>query len=216
MENINRRAVLKILSAAPVAASFALTEAEAQQAHHLAETARQAAQQAGVAFTPKFFTPGEYQTVRMLSDLIIPADERSGGAIDAGVPEFMDFTMVDQPARQVAMRGGLAWLDLECQRRFDKTFVGASDASARRPRRHRDLRRAQARPDARPGVLPQLPRPHGDRLLDDQDGDDRPRLHGQHRRAEVGRLPSRAAQEVGAVADRRREPRTTRTTRNAF
>ena len=127
MENINRRALLKILSAVPVAASFALTDAEAQQAHHLAETARQVAKKAGVAYTPKFFTPAEYQTVRVLSDLIIPADERSGGAIDAGVPEFMDFTMVDQPARQVAMRGGLAWLDLECQRRFDKTFVGASD-----------------------------------------------------------------------------------------
>jgi gluconate 2-dehydrogenase gamma chain len=128
MENMNRRALLKILSAAPIAASFALTEAEAQQAHHLAEGARQVAQQGGVAYTPKFFTPAEYQTVRMLSDLIIPADDRSGGAIDAGVPEFMDFTMADQPARQVAMRGGLAWLDLECQRRFDKTFVGASDA----------------------------------------------------------------------------------------
>ena len=37
MDNINRSArLLKILSAAPVAASFALTEAEAQQAHHLA------------------------------------------------------------------------------------------------------------------------------------------------------------------------------------
>ena len=43
MDNINRRALLKILSAAPVAASFALTEAEAQQAHHLAEAARQTA-----------------------------------------------------------------------------------------------------------------------------------------------------------------------------
>ena len=158
MENINRRALLKILSAVPVAASFALTDAEAQQAHHLAETARQVAKQAGVAYAPKFFTPAEYQAVRVLSDLIIPADERSGGAIDAGVPEFMDFTMVDQPARQVAMRGGLAWLDLECQRRFDKTFVGASDAD-----RHAVLRdiatygEHQARADARPGVLSQLP-----------------------------------------------------------
>jgi hypothetical protein len=40
----------------------------------------------------------------------------------------MDFTMVDQPARQVAMRGGIAWLDLDCQRRFDTTFVAATDA----------------------------------------------------------------------------------------
>ena len=125
---LGRRTLLKILSAAPVAASFALTEAEAQDAHNHVVAARQTAQQTGVAFTPKFFTPAEYQSVRILSDLIIPADERSGGAIDAGVPEFMDFTMIDQPARQVAMRGGLAWLDLECQKRFDKTFVGASAA----------------------------------------------------------------------------------------
>jgi gluconate 2-dehydrogenase gamma chain len=127
MENMNRRAALKILSSAPVAAGFALTEAEAQEAHHQAQEARQAAQKTGKPFAAKFFTAHEYQTVRLLADLIIPADERSGSATAAGVPEFMDFTMVDQPARQVAMRGGLAWLDLECQRRFDKTFVGATD-----------------------------------------------------------------------------------------
>jgi len=127
MDNINRRAALKILSAAPVAAGFALTEAEAQQAHHQAQQAKQAAQKTGKPFAPKFFTAHEYQTVRVLSDLIIPADDRSGSATAAGVPEFMDFTMIDQPARQVAMRGGLAWLDQECQRRFDRTFVGATD-----------------------------------------------------------------------------------------
>jgi len=128
MDTLNRRTLLKLLSAAPVAAGFALTEAEAQQAHHLAQEARQAAQKAGTAYKPKFFTSHEYQTVRRLGDLIIPADDRSGSASDAGVPEFMDFTMVDQPERQVAMRGGLAWLDLECQRRFDATFVAATDA----------------------------------------------------------------------------------------
>ena len=144
MENMNRRSLLKMLSAAPVAASFALTDAEAQDAHHLAETARQAAQKTGVAYAPTFFTAAEYQTVRVLSDLIIPADERSGGAIDAGVPEFMDFTMIDQPTRQVAMRGGLAWLDLECQKRFDKTFVGATNDQ--RQSVLRDLASAEARP----------------------------------------------------------------------
>src|SRR5918992_1654932 len=128
MDTMNRRVVLKLLSSAPVAAGFALTEAEAQQAHRQAQAARQTAKRTGTPFKPKFFTAHEYQTVRVLCDLIIPADERSGGATDAGVPEFMDFTMVDQPARQVAMRGGLAWLDLECQRRFDKTLVGSTDA----------------------------------------------------------------------------------------
>ena len=131
MTNLNRRDLIKLLSAAPVAAGFAFTEAEAQQAHHLAQTARQTAQKTGAAFKPQFFTQHEYQTVRVLSDLIIPKDERSGGAIDAGVPEFMDFIMIDQEDRQVAMRGGLAWLDLESQRRFDKTFLAAADAERR-------------------------------------------------------------------------------------
>ncbi len=128
MDAINRRTLLKIMSAAPAAAAFALTDAEAQQAHHLATQARAAAQKKGAAFAPKFFTPHEYATVRMLADLIIPKDDRSGGATDAGVPEFMDFTMIDQPARQVAMRGGLSWLDGESQRRYDQRFVTATAA----------------------------------------------------------------------------------------
>ena len=65
--------------------------------------------------------------MRTLADIVIPKDERSGSATDAGVPEFMDFMMIDQPARQVAMRGGLAWLDVECQKRFDKTFLDCAD-----------------------------------------------------------------------------------------
>jgi gluconate 2-dehydrogenase gamma chain len=75
---------------------------------------------------PKFFTPEEYQTVRALVDLVIPRDGRSGSATDAGVPEFMDFMMADQdtsPEARTAMRGGLAWTDAECRRRFGKRFV---------------------------------------------------------------------------------------------
>jgi hypothetical protein len=125
---LNRRAVLKMLSAAPAAAAFAVTDLEAQQAHHLADQAREAAQKTGTKFAPKFFTAHEYATVRVLVDLIIPKDERSGSATDAGVPEFMDFTMIDQPARQVAMRGGLSWLDGESQRRYDQRFVSATPA----------------------------------------------------------------------------------------
>jgi hypothetical protein len=110
--------MLQILGAAPVAAGFTWTEAEAAQAAKAAQTAKRPA-----AFKPKFFTAHEYATVRVLVDLIIPKDDRSGSATDAGVPEFMDFMMDDQPNRQTAMRGGLAWLDLECQDRSDKTFL---------------------------------------------------------------------------------------------
>lgn len=128
MSTINRRTLLKLISAAPVAAGFAWTDAEAQQAHQHAQAARAATKAGAAAFKPKFFTAHEYQTVRVLVDLIIPKDERSGSATDAGVPEFMDFMMVDQPLRQTAMRGGLGWIDRECLSRYDKPFVACTAA----------------------------------------------------------------------------------------
>lgn len=120
---MKRREALKLFLATP-AAIFTWTEAQATQAGAAAQAARSAA----TPFTPKFFTPGEYRLVQVLADIVIPKDERSGSATDAGVPEFMDFMMIDQPTRQVAMRGGLAWLDVECQKRFDKTFLNSADA----------------------------------------------------------------------------------------
>ena len=120
---MKRRDVLKILLAAP-AATIAWTDAEAMQAASAAQTARAAAQ----SFVPKFFSAAEFKLVTTLADIVIPKDERSGSASDAGVPEFMDFMMIDQPARQVAMRGGLAWLDHECQQRFDKIFLDCTEA----------------------------------------------------------------------------------------
>ena len=121
---MKRREVLKLLLAAP-AVGFSWTDAEAMQAGTAAQAARAAA--AAKPFVAKFFTAGEFRLVRTLVDIIIPKDERSGSATDAGVPEFMDFMMIDQPERQVAMRGGLAWLDVTCQQRFDKTFLSCTE-----------------------------------------------------------------------------------------
>ena len=124
---IDRRAMLKALASAPLAAGFAWTPAEAAEAHRHLQAAKVAAK-AGAPFKPKFFTAHEYETVRVLTDLILPRDGRSGSATEAGVPEFMDFMMRDQPGRQTAMRGGLAWLDLECGKRFASMFVSCTDA----------------------------------------------------------------------------------------
>jgi hypothetical protein len=119
----NRRTVIRSLAAAPLAAGMVWTEAEAHEAHQQAKAAGAAAQKTATPFKPKFFTRHEYATVTLLVDLIIPRDDRSGSATDAGVPQFMDFMMTDQPARQTAMRGGLAWLDRECVTRFEKDFL---------------------------------------------------------------------------------------------
>src|SRR5260370_42590616 len=123
MKNITRRAALKLVTSAPVAAAMVWTPVEAQQAHRHAEQAKRQAAKQGTTFKPKFFTALEYATVGVLVDLIIPKDERSGGATEAGVPEFMDFMMVDQPRRQVAMRGGLALVDRLSQDRFGKRVL---------------------------------------------------------------------------------------------
>ena len=82
----------------------------------------------------KFFTAHEWATVRMLVDYIIPRDERSGSATDAKVPEYMDFLLAEKDANvntQIAIRGGLGWLDTECHKRFEKTFIAATDAQRR-------------------------------------------------------------------------------------
>jgi gluconate 2-dehydrogenase gamma chain len=128
---MKRRTVLKLLGSAPIAAVMVWTPAEAEQAHHEAQRSRRDAQRRGVPFHPKFFSAHEYATVVVLVDLIIPRDERSGSATDAGVPEFMDFMMIDQPRRQVAMRGGLALIDRICEERFDKPFVACRDEERR-------------------------------------------------------------------------------------
>jgi gluconate 2-dehydrogenase gamma chain len=128
---LSRRAMLELLAGAPAAAALLWTPAEAQQAHEHAETARAKGTPGAAAFTPKFFTAHEYATVAVLVDLIIPRDERSGSATDAGVPQFMDFMMIDQPQRQTAMRGGLALVDRLSEDRVGKRVVNATGAERR-------------------------------------------------------------------------------------
>jgi len=132
MATMDRRDALWALASAPLAAAaITWTETDVEAASQAAAQARQTALQAKAPYKPKFFTTNEWTTVGVLVDLIIPRDEKSGSATEAGVPEFMDFMMVDQPARQTAMRGGLAWLDHECQVRFDKRFSVCTDAERR-------------------------------------------------------------------------------------
>jgi hypothetical protein len=119
---MDRRRALEILASIPLASVFSLTGAEVARAQEAVRS----------YFTTRFFTDHERRTVRVLVDLILPKDERSGSATEAGVPEFMDFIMLDQPERQAAMRGGLAFLDLESKERFGSAFAdcAASDQAA--------------------------------------------------------------------------------------
>ena len=124
MADMNRREVIGLLATAPLAAAFRWTPESVREASaRVQETLAR-----GTPYEPKQFTPHEWDTVRVLVDLILPKDERSGSATEAGVPEFMDFMLGDDPDLQTPVRGGLAWLDHECDDRYGKTFVACTAA----------------------------------------------------------------------------------------
>lgn len=75
-----------------------------------------------------FFTQEEMESIIILSDIILPADEESVSATQAGVPEFIEFIVKDIPEHQLPMRGGLMWLKRESNQRFGKSFNDLSPA----------------------------------------------------------------------------------------
>ena len=70
----------------------------------------------------------ELGTIAVLCDIILPATPTAGSANDADVPAFIEFIVKDMPNHQLPMRGGLMWLDIESNRRFNKQFIAATDA----------------------------------------------------------------------------------------
>jgi hypothetical protein len=122
---MRRRDAIGALAAGATATLLDWTPAQAATALEQSRAARGS----GQAFQPRFFTAHEWDTVRLLVDLVIPRDARSGSATDAGVPEYMDFLLADGSADQgTAMRGGLAWIDIECRKRFGKALVDCATA----------------------------------------------------------------------------------------
>jgi hypothetical protein len=119
---LNRREAIGLVASLPMA-SLVIGREEAVAA--AAEVAQ------SKPYALRFFSPREYATVVALSDLLLPRDAKSASASEAGAPEFIDYIVAEQPARQTAMRGGLVWLDSECRQRFDKSFVDCTDAERR-------------------------------------------------------------------------------------
>lgn len=75
----------------------------------------------------KFFSQHEMSTITILADIIVPKDAVSGSASDAKVPEFLEFIVKDMPSHQTPMRGGLRWLDMQCLKQFEKSFVDCTE-----------------------------------------------------------------------------------------
>ena len=126
-EGLKRRDMLKVLGAVPAAALLPTGAASEKPMLHAGATS--AGRAAATAYEPKTLSAHEYKTVTVLSDIIIPADERSGSATQAGVPEFIDDWLGLNGGSQLdSVRGGITWLDLESNRACGHDFIDASDS----------------------------------------------------------------------------------------
>jgi len=115
---LNRRDLLKVIGAA-VPGALMVPPSVAAESMKMPTPSGTAA-----ASKLQALTEHEWKTVCLLSDLILPADDRSGSASQAGVPEFIDDWLAFRGGNLLAeIRGGLTWLDLECNRLFQHDFV---------------------------------------------------------------------------------------------
>ena len=123
----DRRDFIKFMAAAPMA-HLAVTAFDLEEAALYTRQTLERLAERGLQYQPKVFNAHEWRTVRVLVDIVIPRDERSGSATDANVPEFMDVFMESRQNMQNWMRTGLTWLDEECTKRFTKQFVDCDEA----------------------------------------------------------------------------------------
>jgi len=110
MSKVTRRTLVQI-SALPLAA-------QAQHDHGPAP-------QAAASARTRFFTDHEFQTLRALCDLIIPADEVSPAASTAGAAEYIELLASNNARIAQIFHGGLAWLNSHTQ---GKSFATAPPA----------------------------------------------------------------------------------------
>jgi len=118
---ISRRDILKSLALTAAGSSVlrVIPLEAAEYAHRMVNEEKVAAQ----TYTPKFFSPHAYKTLQSLCNTIIPSDNESKGAVEAGAPEFIDLLTSENTDYQVALGGGLMWLDNTCIDRYERAYL---------------------------------------------------------------------------------------------
>jgi hypothetical protein len=84
-------------------------------------------QETNAAPQPKVFSPSQFATLELLVDAIIPTDDRSPGAKQARVADYIDL-LLSEGDRELSLEwiGGLAALDADAELRFQAPFVRLS------------------------------------------------------------------------------------------
>ena len=125
---ISRRDILKNLAVGAAGGSaLQIIPAQAAAMAHEMIQAEKKASPAG-NYVPKYFSPHQYKTLVLLCDTIIPKDEVSGGALEAGAPEFIDLLTSENEKFQGIFGGGLMWLDNFSADRYGHVFMDCAPA----------------------------------------------------------------------------------------
>ena len=124
---VSRRALLKRIAVAVVSTGV-LDPTSGQHVHKSVANEKQRAGE----YTPQCFNAGEYETLQRLSELIVPADDHSGSALDAGAPDFIDVLSSQNEELAEIFISGIFWLDREMGRRQASRFKDASDEAQTR------------------------------------------------------------------------------------
>ena len=121
--SVSRRDILRTLAMGAVSGSV-LQVIPAKAAEFAHQTVRnEKAGTMGGKYVPKYFYAHQYEMLNSLCDTIIPKDEKSGGAVEAGAPEFIDLLTSENEEFQVALGGGLMWLDSFCIDRYSNAYL---------------------------------------------------------------------------------------------
>ena len=121
--SVTRRDILRTLAIGAVSGSvLQVIPAKAAEYAHQVVHNEKSSSPAG-KYVPKYFSPHQYEMLTTLCDTIIPKDEKSGGAVEAGAPEFIDLLTSENDEYQLALGGGLQWLDNYCSDRYANVFL---------------------------------------------------------------------------------------------
>ncbi|MCB9384299.1 MAG: gluconate 2-dehydrogenase subunit 3 family protein [Bryobacterales bacterium] len=125
IENVSRRGALKRIAGAFVAAGLAgeVNVADAQHVHAAAASLKGALGE----YKRQFLTEHEWKTVSRLAEVIVPADEGGGSAVDAGAAEFIDLLCSQSEVLGDIYTGGVSSLDAAMRKNFGKEFLEADE-----------------------------------------------------------------------------------------
>jgi gluconate 2-dehydrogenase gamma chain len=126
MTSISRRDVIRTLTLGTATGSVLrmIPAQAAEQVHRMIQSGK--LNSGSGTYAPKYFTANQYKTLQALCQAIIPSDNESGGAIEAGAPEFIDLLTSENRDYQLRLGGGLMWLDSACRDRFGKAYLEGS------------------------------------------------------------------------------------------